>query len=181
MQKTQNFRITLATQNDLGAISELMQTAIRELQKPFLNDAQIASSFDIMGLDSQLVEDGTYYLVEERGALVGCGGWSRRATLYGGSHSANRDASLLDPDKDAARIRAMYTHPGHARRGVGRSILETCENAASNEGFGRAELVATLSGEPLYRACGYSVLKETLAETQSGMPIPVRLMGKDLG
>ncbi len=180
MHERPSFVTRLATPNDLAAVSGLMDLAIRKLQAPFLSKIQIESSFDIMGLDGQLVEDGTYFLVEECGTPIGCGGWSRRATLYGGSHSANRDASLLDPRKDAARIRAMYTHPDHARRGVGRMILRTCEDAARSEGFGRAELVATLSGEPLYRACGYVLMEESMAETRSGPSIPVRLMGKDL-
>src|SRR5208282_3012169 len=99
-----------------------------------------------MGLDTQLVADRTYFLVEEDGRLAGCGGWSRRATLYGGDHStALRDEALLDPAGDAARVRAMYTHPDFARRGVGRLILGLCEAAAAAEGFGRVQLMATLS------------------------------------
>src|SRR5690606_24375380 len=108
----------------------LMNAAIGELQKSFLTEAQIASSRAIMGLDTQLIDDGTYFAVEQDGVIAGCGGWSRRATLYGSDHSPGRDAALLDPAKDAARVRAMYTHPGFARRGVGRLILSLCEDAA---------------------------------------------------
>jgi len=100
-----------------------MDAAISELQKPFLDQSQIASSRAIMGLDTQLIDDGTYFIVEADGELAGCGGWSRRATLYGGDQTTARSPVLLDPTKDAARTRAMYTHPHHTRRGVGRLIL----------------------------------------------------------
>ena len=113
----------LAYRGDLNSLRALMDAAISELQKPFLNESQIASSRTIMGLDTQLIDDGTYFIVEADGAVAGCGGWSRRATLYGGDQSPGRSAALLDPAKDAARVRAMYTHPRHTRKGVGRLIL----------------------------------------------------------
>src|SRR5262245_8568356 len=116
-------------------MTAVMDAAIAELQRPFLDDAQIASSRTLMGPDPQLIDDGPYFLVEHGRALVGCGGWSRRATLYGGDHSPGRDGALLDPARDAARVRAMYTHPAFVRRGVGRLILSLCENAARAEGF----------------------------------------------
>ena len=114
-----------------------------------LNPAQVIASRAVMGLDTQLVRDGTYFVVEDAGTPVGCGGWSRRATLYGGDHStALRDPALLDPATDAARIRAMYTHPDHVRRGIGRMILNRCEHAASAEGFTAVELMGTAGGVP---------------------------------
>src|SRR4051812_31709843 len=112
-----------------------MNAAIEELQRGYLDEAQIRSSKAIMGIDRQLIEDGTYYVIEVDGNVAGCGGWSRRATLYGGDHSDGRDAGLLDPTTDAARIRAMYTHPSFVRRGLGRLVIETCEAAAASEGF----------------------------------------------
>lgn len=160
-------------------MTALMDAAIAELQQPFLDAAQIAASRAIMGLDTQLVDDGTYFVVEDNAALAGCGGWSRRATMYGGDQSPGRDAALLDPTRDAARVRAMYTHPAFARRGVGRLILSLCETAATAEGFTRVELVATLSGEPLYRACGYLPL-ETFADDRGGTAVPLIRMGKQL-
>ena len=171
----------VATEADLPALKKLMGLAIHELQKGFLDPAQIAASREVMGLDTQLVADRTYFLVEEDGVLAGCGGWSRRATLYGGDHStALRDEALLDPARDAARVRAMYTHPGFARRGVGRLILSLCEVAARAEGFGRVQLMATLSGEPLYRACGYLEVERTAAAPVNGVVVPLILMGKAL-
>jgi GNAT superfamily N-acetyltransferase len=145
----------LATEADLGALKALMDLAIAENLRPFLTAAQIDASHAIMGLDTALIADRTYFVVEDGDEIAGCGGWSRRATMYGGDHSAGRDAALLDPAKDAARVRAMYTHPAHIRRGVGGLILDLCAAAAAKEGFTRLELVATLSGEPLYRKHGY--------------------------
>jgi GNAT superfamily N-acetyltransferase len=113
------------------------------------------------------------------GELAGCGGWSRRNTLYGGDHSPGRDAALLDPARDAARIRAMYTHPAFARRGVGRLILAVCERAAVAAGFARVELAGTLSGEALYRAAGYRVIR-AFEDGRGGVGVPLILMGKML-
>jgi hypothetical protein len=117
----------LAINSDLPILKALMDVAIGELQKPFLNEAQIASSRKIMGIDTQLIDDKTYFVTELNGALVGCGGWSRRATLYGGDHSPGRNSALLVPGKDAARVRAMYTHPAYTRRGVGRLISSSAK------------------------------------------------------
>jgi GNAT superfamily N-acetyltransferase len=169
----------LATRADLGALEALMEAAIAELQKPFLTPEQIRSSRAIMGLDTQLVDDGTYFLVEAEGALAGCGGWSRRATLYGGDRSPGRDPGLLDPACDPARVRAMYTGPAFARRGVGRLILKLCEDAARAEGFARAELMSTMAGEPFYLACGYRPV-ERLADARGGVPVPLVRMEKPL-
>jgi GNAT superfamily N-acetyltransferase len=169
----------IARRDDLDALAALMEGAISELQKPFLDEHQIASSRTIMGLDTQLVEDGTYFIVEANGELAGCGGWSRRATLYGGDQSPGRSAALLDPARDAARVRAMYTHPRHTRKGVGRLILSLCEMAARSEGFLRVELMATLAGEPLYRACGYQEC-ERIVDDRGGAPVPLLRMSKPL-
>jgi GNAT superfamily N-acetyltransferase len=167
--------------HDIPALKKLMNAAISELLKPFLTADQIEASFSVMGLDSRLIEDGTYFIIESDGALAGCGGWSRRATLFGGSHTAGRDDALLDPRTDSARVRAMYTHPAFARRGVGRLILDLCEGAAAREGFRHAELAATLAGEPLYRACGYTEIARFEADTPSGVRVPLIRMGKTLG
>ena len=169
----------IARLDELDALRGLMNAAILELQKPFLDDRQIASSQTIMGLDTQLIEDGTYFVVEANGELAGCGGWSRRATLYGGDQSPGRSAALLDPGRDAARVRAMYTHPSHVRKGVGRLILGLCEAAARNEGFTQVELMGTMAGEPLYRACGYTVI-EPVEDARGGAAVPLLRMRKRL-
>ncbi|HEY7055517.1 MAG TPA: GNAT family N-acetyltransferase [Vicinamibacterales bacterium] len=169
----------LARPQDLEALTVLMDAAIAELQKPFLDERQIAASRGIMGLDTQLIEDGTYFVVESDNELVGCGGWSRRATLYGGNHTSGRSATLLDPARDSARIRAMYTHPRHVRRGVGRLIIGLCEEAARAEGFRRMELMSTLAGEPLYRRCGYEAV-EQVTDDRGGIPVPLLRMSKEL-
>ena len=170
----------LATADDIAALSAVMDAAIAELQKGFLDPAQIASSRMIMGLDRQLVADGTYFVVEADGQIAGCGGWSRRATLYGGDHTPGRDAALLDPATEAARVRAMYTHPDFARRGVGRLILQLCEAAARDAGFTRVELMATLSGRALYSRCGYADI-EAIEDARGGAAVPLVRMGKSIG
>lgn len=174
------FTLRRAEASDLPALRALMDAAIGALQAPFLTPEQVAASFSIMGLDTQLVADGTYFIVESGGRIAGCGGWSRRATLFGGDHSAGRDAALLDPATDAARVRAMYTHPDFVRRGVGRLILDACEGAAAAEGFRRCELAATLAGEPLYRACGYEQIERFDERTPRGVAVPLVRMGKPL-
>ena len=157
----------------------LMENSIAELQKPHLDAKQIASSRLIMGLDTQLIADQTYFVVEIGGHVAGCGGWSRRATLYGSDATPGREPALLDPTTDAARIRAMYTHPAHVRKGIGRLILQLCERAAKDEGFRRAELVATLSGEALYAACGYAAI-ERFSDARGGAAVPLVRMAKSL-
>lgn len=169
----------LAGVDDVPALAALIDAAISRLQRPYLDERQVAASRGIMGLDTQLIADGTYFVVEADGRLAGCGGWSRRATLYGGDHSPGRSAAFLDPARDAARIRAMYTHPDHVRRGVGSLILKLCEEAARSEGFARAELMATMAGEPLYRARGYEPL-ERVADDRGGAAVPLVRMAKRL-
>ncbi len=170
----------LAVMDDRPALEQLMQSAIRDLLPQFLTPAEVEASFAVMGLDSQLIADGTYFVIESDGALAGCGGWSRRATLFGGNHTAGRDARLLDPATEAARIRAMYTHPDFTRRGVGRAILALCEDAARAEGFARAEMGATLGGKPLYEACGYAPIELLMVDTPMGVQVPILRMGKAL-
>jgi GNAT superfamily N-acetyltransferase len=170
----------LATANDLPALRTLMNAAIAELLPAFLSPAEVEASFAVMGLDTQLIEDGTYFVVELDGAIAGCGGWSRRATLFGGNHTAGRDARLLDPKSEPARVRAMYTSPAFTRRGVGRRILEICEGAARAEGFTAVELGATMGGKPLYEACGYKPIELMMVPTPGGVTVPILRMGKPI-
>ena len=174
------FTHRLATREDLPSLEPMVTSAIDELQRGYLDAIQIAASHAIMGIDTQLIDDGTYFVIEAGRALAGCGGWSRRATLFGGDHSAGRDAHLLDPRVDAARVRAMYTHPDFTRRGVGRLILTLCETAAVAEGFTRMQLHATLAGLPLYRAYGFEPLEEVVIDS-GGVPIPCVHMTKRIG
>lgn len=169
----------LAVRADLPALRPVIDAAIDELQRGFLDAPQIAASHQIMGVDNQLIDDGTYFVVEVDGEVAGCGGWSRRATLYGADHTPGRDARLLDPAREAARVRAMYTHPRFARRGVGRLILTRCEEAATAEGFTRLELMATLAGVPLYLAAGFEAVANEV-DGSAGVQIPLVRMVKVL-
>ena len=173
------FTHRLATLADVPALTRLMDAAIGALMDDFLTPEQVAASHAIMGLDTLLIEDGCYFVVEDGAIIAGSGGWSRRATLYGGDHTPGRDAAWLDPATDAARVRAMYTNPAYARRGVGRLILALCEGAATAAGFTRVELMGTMSGEPLYRACGYEPI-ERILDARGGAPVPLVRMGKAL-
>lgn len=173
------FTSRLAVPKDVPALTALMEQAIEALQRAYLDDAQIASSRAIMGIDTQLIEDGTYFVVEAERQIAGCGGWSRRATLYGGNQTPGRNSALLDPTVDPARVRAMYTNPAFARRGVGRLILTMCEKAAAAEGFTRLELMSTLSGEPLYTAYGFRPLERLLDDT-GGASVPLVRMEKEI-
>lgn len=172
------FRLRLANMSDKIDIKELMNLSIGELQKEYLTDEQITASFSIMGIDTQLIKDKTYFCVKTKDTLVGCGGWSMRSTLYGGNHSKNRDKKLLDPKKDRGRIRAMYTHPNYVRQGVGSIILKKAEKSAKNFGFNQLEMAATLSGRKFYEKCGYSV--ESSWNDVSAVPIPMFTMVKSI-
>lgn len=169
-----------ATADDVPRLREIMDSAIGVLQSPYLTPEQVASSRAIMGLDLQLILDGTYFAIESDGVIVGCGGWSRRATLYGNDATPGRDAALLDPTTEPARVRAMYTDPRFARRGVGRMILSLCERAAAAEGFRELELMATLSGHPLYRSFGF-VDVEAITDDTGGAPVPLIRMRRPIG
>ncbi|MBY0304711.1 MAG: GNAT family N-acetyltransferase [Sphingomonas sp.] len=176
-----SLHLRLAQHGDAPAIAALMERAIADLQRDFLDPGQIAASRSVMGLDTQLIDDGSYVLVLDGETLAGCGGWSNRATPYGGNHSkALRDPRRLDPGKDPARIRAMFTSPDYVRRGIGRLVLDWCESAARDAGFDRAELIATLAGQPLYAACGYQPIERVEAPPVNGAAVPLIRMGKPL-
>jgi GNAT superfamily N-acetyltransferase len=172
--------LRLATRGDMPVMAVLMEASIRRLLGAVLTPEQVEGSFETMGIDTQLIDDGTYFVVEDGSTMVGCGGWSRRATLFGGNHTEGRDDSLLDPATGAARIRAMYTHPDHARRGIGRMIIEAAEAAACAEGFQRSTLGATLGGLPLYRAVGYHTVEERPKPAKNGSVVTLFVMEKAL-
>lgn len=174
-----DFTHRIATEADIPALVALMDRSIAGPLAAFLTSDQIAASRKLMGIDSQLIADRTYVIVEADGLMAGCGGWSGRITEYGGDHTPGRMPAPLTPGVDAARIRAMYTAPEFVRRGVGRLILDLCEAAARAAGYDRAELVATMGGEPLYLAAGYREI-ERFEDDRGGAPVPLVRMGKRL-
>jgi GNAT superfamily N-acetyltransferase len=175
------FTHRVATMEDLDALREVMRRSIETLQDSFLTPEQVRASHKVMGLDTQLVKDGTYFVVECGGRIAGCGGWSWRSTLYGGDASVvSREPRALDPATEPARIRAMYTDPDFARRGVGRLVLQLCEEAAAAAGFHRATMMATMSGVPLYEACGYAPVEAVQESVVDGVTVPLVRMEKPL-
>jgi GNAT superfamily N-acetyltransferase len=164
-----DFTHRLAGPDDVPEIVELMQLSILENMKSFLSPTEIEAAQETMGVDWTLIEDQTYFVIEtvqdNKRLMVGCGGWGKRRTLYGGDHSVGRDDSLSDPAVDAARIRAMYTHPLWTRHGIGTLLLEIGETAARDAGFKTIELGSTIPGEPFYLARGY---KEVSRDTHIG-------------
>lgn len=161
--------IRVAVPADLPAIEEVMRASMAALSAGFYDEAQTASAVrHIAVADRQLVDDGTYFVVVEDDRVVGCGGWSWRRKLFTGTNAQSAVEGALDPAVDAARIRAMFVHPGHARRGLGRLILEASESAARAMGFTRFELMATLPGVPLYERCGYEALERVTLDLPDG-------------
>jgi GNAT superfamily N-acetyltransferase len=165
----------------------LIDLSVRALQADDYSPAQIEGALGtVFGVDSQLIADGTYFVLEARVAggekkIVGCGGWSKRKTLFGSDRGSGREDSLLDPRADNAKIRAFFVHPDWARRGIGSKILEACESAARTSGFKGFELGATITGERLYRARGYQVIDRIEAPLANGASLPVIRMWKGAG
>ncbi|NNC38396.1 MAG: GNAT family N-acetyltransferase [Acidimicrobiales bacterium] len=166
----------LATLDDIPAIKQLMRASMEGLLPDVLTPVQVKNSYATMGLDTGLIKDGTYFLVFSDGALAGCGGWSRRRTLYGGDHMVARDDSLADPHTEPAKTRAMYTHPDFTRRGIGSLILSLGEDAARAEGFKAMELGATASGILLYEKRGYKPMEDIPED--DGVSVPNTRMRK---
>lgn len=179
-----NARIRKAGESDIPRLCEIIGASVRGLQAQDYSTAQIEGALtSVYGVDSQLIADGTYFVVEieEPTAsiqIAACGGWSKRRTLYGGDQYAAREDSLLDPKRDAAKIRAFFVHPDWARRGLGTLILDACEQAAMAAGFTRLEMGATLSGVPFYRARGYAELEAQVVPLGNGEQLPIVRMGK---
>ena len=175
------FRLRLAAEGDVPELERLISQSVRVLQASDYSDEQReAALISVYGVDTQLIKDGTYYVAETRELTVGCGGWSRHKTLFGGDHWTAREDDLLDPKRDAAKIRAFFVRPGWERRGIGSAILEACEKAAADAGFIRLEMGATLTGVPLYRAHGYCALENIEVPIADGLTLPIVRMGKDL-
>jgi GNAT superfamily N-acetyltransferase len=175
-------RLRRARPEDTPALRILIEQSVRGLSARYYTGAQIESALrHVFGPDSQLIADGTYYVIEgEQGDLIAAGGWSRRRTLYGGDQMKAVEDPLLDPATEAARIRAFFVHPAWARRGLGRRLFDRCAEEAAAAGFRRLELVATLPGEPLYRALGFTPLDRSLAPLPDGETLPVVHMVRPL-
>jgi GNAT superfamily N-acetyltransferase len=174
--------IRIAREPDVPVLRRLIDASVRGLQAGDYSPEQIDAALrGVFGVDSQLIADGTYLVAETGdGQIAGCGGWSKRKTLYGGDVWVGREDSLLDPTKDAAKIRAFFVHPDWARRGIGTLILEACEQAAIANGFTRFEMGATLTGVPLYRARGYTAIEELAVPLEDGLLLPIIRMEKRL-
>jgi GNAT superfamily N-acetyltransferase len=139
------------------SMRQLIAESARHLSRAHYDDQQIETAIEtVFGVDTDLIEDGTYFVVEIDGNLVGCGGWSKRRTLYGGDQFTSRDDSYLDPASEPAKIRAFFIHPDHARKGIARALLNHCETQARAEGFRALELMATLPGIEFYKSCGFT-------------------------
>jgi GNAT superfamily N-acetyltransferase len=166
---------------DIPGLRALIDASVRGLQATDYTSNQIEGALQsVYGVDSQLIADGTYFIVEAgtEPAIVGCGGWSKRKTLFGGDRWTGREDSLLDPQGDAAKIRAFFVHPDWVRRGIGSMILEACEGAATAAGFTRFEMGATLTGVPLYRARGYVPLEDLAVPLKNGESLSIVRMEK---
>jgi len=177
------FSLRLATSADIPVLHCLIEASVRGLQKNDYTLEQIDGALGtVLGLDTQLVADQTYFVAEAKAAcariIVGCGGWSNRKTLFGSDHAPVREPEFLDPATDAAKIRAFFIHPDWARRGLGSRILEACESAARAAGFSRFEMGATLTGVPLYLERGYQVLERIEVPLRNGAALPIVRMAK---
>jgi GNAT superfamily N-acetyltransferase len=174
--------LRLATTADIPRLRDLIEQSVRALSAGYYTVPQIESALrHVFGPDTQLIADGTYYVIEsESRALVAAGGWSRRRTLYGGDQMKGAEDPLLEPATEAARIRAFFVHPAWARRGLGRQLFDRCAADAARAGFQRMELMATLPGEPLYRALGFEPLERSAAPLPDGEVLPVVRMARPL-
>jgi GNAT superfamily N-acetyltransferase len=176
-----NLTLRKASLDDRHRISQLIETSARVLSRADYTGEQIEGAVrEVFGVDSELIEDGTYFVAEVAGVVVGCGGWSKRRTLFGGDQYAGRESAALDPACDSARIRAFFIHPDWARRGIGRAILERCEEEARRGGFRSLELMATLPGLKFYRSMGFHEAGRVTYELSGGAEIDFVPMRKEL-
>ena len=176
-------RLRVAEMRDVPALRELIEISVRVLQRGDYSEKQIAGALGtLFGVDTRLIADGTYFLMEAERAgqtvIVGCGGWSKRKTLFGSDQIDGREDRLLDPARDAAKIRAFFVHPEWVRQGVATQILDRSEQAARDAGFRRFEMGATLTGVPLYRARGYAEVERIAVPLKNGCSLPVVKMAK---
>lgn len=176
------FHIRPARFEEVPALEKLIADSVRGLSHGLYTPEELELCIThIYGVDTELVEDGTYFVAENsQHALIGCGGWSRRKTLFGGDGFKGRESGFLNPETDAARIRAFFVHPDHGRKGIGRALLRRCEAEAMAHGFSRMELMATLPGQLLYESHGYIVREEYLHPMPDGKTVRFLAMGKNV-
>jgi len=175
-----SFSIRKATLADRPAIQQLIAESARGLSRADYSQQQIEGAIKtVFGVDTNLILDGTYFVADNDGELIGCGGWSKRKTLFGGDQYESRDAGELDPKTEAAKIRAFFVHPAHARKGIARAILTRCENEAKAAAFQSLELMSTLPGIKLYEACGYRRSDRVELDVGEGITIGLAPMTKE--
>ena len=181
MSDDEPLRLRAAQRKDIPEIERLIERSVRALSIGYYDGTQIESALRfIFGVDSQLVDDGTYHVIEADGALAAAGGWSRRRTLFGGDQWKHGADEALDPSREPARIRAFFVDPSWSRRGLGRSLFEACARDAGAAGFGRLELMATLPGEPLYRALGFAADERIELTLPDGVRMPLVRMSRPI-
>jgi GNAT superfamily N-acetyltransferase len=174
-------RLRTAQPSDVPALQDLIIRSARELSVPYYTSRQSEAAIRyVFGVDTQLIADQTYFLIEAEGQVVACGGWSKRGTLFGGDQAKSGPDPLLDPTADAARIRAFFVEPRMARRGLGRRLIAACIRAAEAAGFRSLELLSTLPGEPLYLASGFTVSERFELMLPEGVRVPVARMRRAL-
>jgi GNAT superfamily N-acetyltransferase len=175
----EDFAVRLATAADLPALERLIPRSVRGLSRGYYDERQIESAIrHVFGPDTQLIADGTYFVVTAGDSIVGCGGWSKRRTLYGGDQMKSGADPLVDPASEPARIRAFFVDPEWSRRGIGSKLMDACVDAARAAGFRTLELAATLPGVPLYRAFGFRELERVQAPTPDGVGLPIVRMAR---
>jgi N-acetylglutamate synthase-like GNAT family acetyltransferase len=176
-----DYIIRKATLADRSNIQSLIEVSARGLSRNEYSEEQIEAAIEyIFGVDSDLICDGTYFVAEASGVLVGCGGWSKHRNMFGGDHYQNREAGLLDPSSEPAKIRAFFVHPDWARKGVGKTILLLCESEARNSGFQSTELMSTLPGIGFYESCGYKEGEAVVKNLSNDIELPFVRMIKAL-
>ena len=173
--------IRKATVEERDTIQQLIADSARHLSRAHYNNQQIETAIaTVFGVDTDLIEDGTYFVVEIDGNLVGCGGWSKRKTLFGGDQYTSRDTGYLDPTSEPAKIRAFFIHPDHARKGIARALLNHCETEARAQGFHALELMATLPGIEFYKSCGFTETGNFDLQLTDAVKLELVPMRKDL-
>jgi GNAT superfamily N-acetyltransferase len=173
--------IRTAKMDERDAIKDLIASSARHLSREHYDDTQIETAIaTVFGVDSDLIADGTYFVAELDGELVGCGGWSKRKTLFGGDQYSSRDAGYLDPESEPAKIRAFFIHPDHARKGIARAILSRCETEAQAQGYRALELMATLPGIEFYNSCGFTATGDFALDLTDNVKLELVPMRKEL-